>query len=240
MIVARRTSAVVAVVAAVTTVVAAGCASEPVGEAVSAANLQKNITERLSAAGVTPKTVTCVSGLPAEPGASTRCDVVLTDTNSIQPVVTLTTTDPVNYAVTPAVSGEQLGTAVAALLSTKEVTCNDGLEGKTGARATCEVTRDGVAMTRTVEVTNVEGLLMSYSVLPAIDRAEVQDLLARQWAQDNGGRPPERTDCRGDLQGQVGTTLDCTVVADGQGSDLTLTVTKVDGDAVEFGYEPKG
>lgn len=235
MIVAHRTAAAVAVA-----VVAAGCASEPVGEAVSAANLQKNITERLTTAGVTPKVVTCSSGLPAEPGASTRCDVVLTDTNSIQPVVTLTTTDPVNYAVTPAVSGQQLATAVGALLSTDEVSCAAGLEGKTGAQAICEVTRDGVAMTRIVEVTNVEGLLMSYSVLPAIDRDEAQDLLAMQWAEDNGGRLPERTDCRGDLQGQVGATLDCTVVVDGQSSDLTLTVTKVDGDAVEFGYEPKG
>lgn len=235
MIAVRRTAGVIVAGA----VAAAGCAAEPVGEAVSAANLQKNITERLTAAGVTPKTVTCASGLPAEPGASTRCDVVLTDTNSIQPVITLTTTDPVNYAVTPAVSGEQLARAVGGLLSTTEVTCKDGLEGKTGAQARCEVTRDGVAMTRTVEVTNVEGLLMSYSVLPAIARDQVQDLLAKQWAADNG-RPPERTDCRGDLQGQVGATLDCTVVAGGQSSDLTLTVTKVNGDAVEFGYEPKG
>lgn len=217
-----------------------GCADTgSSAEVVSAASLQSDIDKRLTEAGLAPKSVACQSGLPGQPGASTRCDVVLSDTNSIQPVVTLTTSDPVNYAVTPAVSAEQLAKAVGALLSTPEVSCQSGLDGKTGAQARCDVTRDGVTMTRTVEVTNVEGLLMSYEVLPSLGREEVQRLLADRVAAQNGQRPDSAA-CAGDLQGTVGATTDCTVVNGGSVSVFTLTVTKVDGDAIDFGYAPKG
>lgn len=220
--------------------VAGGCADTgSSAEVVSAASLQSDIDKRLTEAGLKPKSVTCQSGLPGQPGASTRCDVVLSDTNSIQPVVTLTTSDPVNYAVTPAVSAGQLATAVGALLSTPEVSCQSGLDGKTGAQARCDVTRDGVAMTRTVEVTNVEGLLMSYEVLPSLGRGEVQRLLVDRVAAQNG-QQPESASCAGDLQGTLGATTDCTVVTGGSVSIFTLTVTKVDGDAIDFGYAPKG
>jgi len=219
--------------------VVAGCADTGSdAEVVSAATLQRDIVARLNQAGLAPKSVTCQSGLPGQPGASTRCDVVLSDTNSIQPVVTLTTADPVNYAVTPAVSAEQLATAVAALVSATRVDCSSGLEGKTGSQARCEVTRDGVTMTRTVEVTNVEGLLMSYSVLPALARTQVADLLAARWAEQDGRRP-ERTECAGDLQGIVGATVDCTVRAGDDSTAVTLTVISVNGDAVDFRFEPK-
>lgn len=232
---AHRVAGILALV-----LLAGGCAgTESAGEAVSAGNLQSDIAKRLTEAGLTPKSVTCQSGLPARPGASTRCDVVLSETNSIQPVVTLTTSDPVNYAVTPAVSAEQLGKAVGALLSTSEVNCQSGLDGKTGAQARCDVTRDGVTMTRTVEVTNVEGLLMSYTVLPSLGRQEVERLLLDRVAAQDGQRP-ERATCSGDLQGTVGATTDCVVVTGGSTSDVTLTVTKVDGDVIDFGYEPKG
>lgn len=217
-----------------------GCADTgSSAEVVSAASLQSDIDKRLTEAGLTPKSVACQSGLPGQPGASTRCDVVLSDINSIQPVVTLTTSDPVNYAITPAVSAEQLAKAVGALLSTPQVSCTSGLDGKTGAQARCDVTRDGVAMTRTVEVTNVEGLLMSYEVLPSLGRAEVQRLLADRVAAQNGQRP-DSASCAGDLQGTVGATTDCTVVTGGSVSVFSLTVTKVDGDAIDFGYAPKG
>ena len=221
-------------------VLAGGCAgTDTSAEVVSAATLQSDIAKRLTEAGLTPKSVTCNSGLPGQPGASTRCDVALSDTNSIQPVVTLTTSDPVNYAVTPAVSAEQLATAVGGLLSTNQVKCQSGLDGKTGAQARCDVTRDGVTMNRTVEVTNIEGLLMSYKVLPSLGRQEVERLLIDQVAAQDGKRP-ERASCAGDLQGTVGATTDCAVVSGGSSTDVTLTVTKVDGDAMDFGYEPKG
>lgn len=234
----RRAAAILAALVALT----AGCSllRSGGGEVVSAENLQKDIASRLTAAGHPPKSVTCQSGLADEAGASTRCDVVLTDTNGIEPVVTLTTADPLNYVVTPAVSADQLAKAVAALLGTAQVTCAAGLDGKAGAQTQCDVTRDGTTLSRTIEVTNVEGLLMSYSVLPvkALDKVQVQGLLADRLAAEGGSRP-ERTDCDGDLQAAVGASVECTVVNDGQARQLTLTVTKVDGDVVDFGYAPK-
>ncbi len=222
-------------------VFATGCSllrSGDGGEAVSAADLQKDIADRLARAGQAPKSLACQGGLAAETGASTRCDVVLSDTNSIQPIVTLTSVNPLNYDVTAAVSREQLATAVAGLLSGSDVTCQSGLDGKTGAQAQCTVTKDGVRAVRTVEVTNVEGLLMSYEVLPVLSRDQVQGLLGDRLAQS--GPRPERVECLGDLQGKVGATLDCTAVVGGSSEQFMLTVTNVNGDVIDFGVTPKG
>lgn len=208
-------------------------------EAVSAENLQKDIAHRLTEAGHPPQSVTCQSGLGNQPGATTRCDVVLSDTNSIQPVVTLTTADPPSYAVTPAVTAAQLAKSVGALLNSGQVSCKKGLDGKTRDEAQCDVTADGVTMVRTVEVTDVQGLLMSYAVLPVLGRQQVEGLLADRLAADTGQRP-DRADCVGDLLGRVGATVDCTVLSGGQTQQMTLTVAKVDGDAIDFGYAPKG
>jgi hypothetical protein len=231
-------TAVAITVAAVLLAPTAGCSALRAGggEAVSAPDLQKDITDRLTQAGHPPKSVSCKGGLKAEAGASTRCDVVLGDTNSIEPVVTVTAVDPVTYSVAPAVSGEQLAAAVGRLLASPTVDCESGLDGKIGAQAQCEVTKDAVMMTRTVEVTNVEGLLMSYAVLPVLARQQVQDLLAERL---QGGRP-DTVDCAGDLQGKVGASLDCTTVTGGARQRLTLTVTGVKGDQIDFAVAPKG
>lgn len=235
----RRAARSAWVATAALALLAVGCGGgESSAEVVSAATLQKDITARLTQAGKPPKSVSCQGGLPGSPGASTRCDVVLSDTNSIQPVVTLTTADPVGYVVNPAVSAEQLAKAVGALLSAPQVSCRSGLDGKTGAETLCEVTRDSSPISRTVVVTNVEGLLMSYSVLPSLGKREVEGLLSTRLA-EAGGQRPDHVDCSGDLQGKVGATLDCSVTTAGEPSPMTLTVTKVNGDTIEFDAAPK-
>lgn len=236
---ARRTTAGMLAAVAVLT---SGCALLRSGggaEAVSAENLQKDIANRLTEAGQPPKSVICQSGLGDQPGAMTRCDVVLSDTNSIQPVVTLASANPLNYAVSPAISAPQLAKAVGALLNSTEVKCRSGLEGKQGAEALCDVTAGGANMARTVVVTGVQGLLMSYAVLPVLGRQQVAGLLADRLAAETGRRP-EKVDCAGDLQGKVGATVDCSVVDAGKSEQMVLTVAKVDGDVIDFGYAPKG
>lgn len=221
---------------AVLSATTAGCAvlrSGGGGEVVSAAILQKDIADRLTAAGHPPKSVTCQGALNAEKGATTRCDVVLGDTNSIEPVVTLTSVNPPEYSVAAAVSAEQLASAVGALLASPTVTCQSGLDGKIGAQAQCDVTKDGAAMTRTAEVTGVDGLLMSYAVLPVLTRQQVQDLVSQQLTQN--GEHPDRVDCVGDLQGKIGATLDCTSSTRGKDQRLTITVSGVKGDVIDFG-----
>lgn len=243
-----------AILAALAVLAAAGCADTGSDtEVVSAADLQKDIAARLAQAGAPPKSVTCRGGLPGQPGAATRCDVALSDTNSIEPVVTLVTADPVNYTVTPAVSAEQLAAAVANVMSAQQVSCQSGLDGTTGAQAAqpgqaaqtlCEVTRNGTRITHTVEVTDVEGLLMSYSVLPSLGEQELEGILADRLEAQTGQRPA-RVDCSADLQGRVGATADCAVETGGKQESresrdsYVLTVTTVDGDAIDFSLEPR-
>ena len=85
----------------------------------SKTDLEKDISERLEKAGQKPQTVTCKDDLQGEVGKSTRCEVVLSNTNSFEPVVTVTKVEgtTVSYDMTPAVSKTQLEKAVAGLVS---------------------------------------------------------------------------------------------------------------------------
>ncbi len=57
---------------------------------VSKAALQRDIADRLTKAGQRPESVTCMQDLVGELGKTARCEVVLSPTNSFQPVVAVT------------------------------------------------------------------------------------------------------------------------------------------------------
>lgn len=147
----------------------AACASGGEAPEVGRAALQNDIAARLAEAGEAPRSVTCPEDLIGEVGRSTRCDVVISATNSFQPVVTVLGVDggTVDYELTPALSQAQLEQAVRRLAGrdTGAVACESGLDGVTGARAYCDVDADGVRARRTVEVTDVEGLTMNFNLL---------------------------------------------------------------------------
>jgi hypothetical protein len=135
--------------------------------------LQSEIADRLSKAGEQPQSVTCKEDLVGEVGHTARCDVVLSPTNSFEPVVTVTGVDgtTIDYEVTPAVSKEQLEQAVTRLVTATgvlvdSVSCESGLDGKVGAVAHCDVEVGGVKVRRTVEVYKVDGLLMNFDLQP--------------------------------------------------------------------------
>ena len=77
---------------------------------VSADALQTEIASRLTNAGEHPQSVTCKEDLIGEVGQTAHCEVVLSPTNSFEPVVTVTGVDgaTIDYEMTPAVSKEQL------------------------------------------------------------------------------------------------------------------------------------
>ena len=131
--------------------------------------LQDDITTRLTAAGERPQSVTCHEDLVGEVGRTARCDVVISDTNSFQPVATVTSVEggAVDYELAPALSKAQLEQAVQRLAGrdTGAVACESGLDGVTAARAYCDVDAAGVRARRTVEVTDVEGLTMNFNLL---------------------------------------------------------------------------
>jgi len=236
--------------AALTGGAAGGCSfnfstgSKPV---VSKSDLQNDISERLEKAGQKPESVTCKSDLEGEVGKTTPCEVVLSDTNSFEPVVTVTKVEgsTVSYDMTPAVSREQLEKAVSHLVAkasdvkVDSVRCESGLEGTKGAEAHCAVTTGSATLNRTVAVTKVDGLLMNFTLIPVLPKRQVEDSLGDQLESQLGQRP-DSVDCAGDLEGKAGNTVDCLVVAGDESQDFTLTVTGVRGDRINYNYAPKG
>ena len=188
--------------------------------------LQKEITNRLAKAGEQPQSVTCKEDLIGEVGKTARCDVVMSPTNSFEPVVTVTGVDgsTINYEMTPALSKDQLEKAVSRLVADAEeaqvdsASCESGLEGEVGAVASCDIDAGGVQLRRMVEVTSVEGLMLNFAVLPVLIKADVESSLLDELESQVGQRP-DSAECSGDLEGKPGNTVDCTIVA---GPETTL------------------
>ena len=150
----------------------AGVTDPDVTPTVAKDALQKDVADKLTAAGERPQTVVCESDLVGEVGRTTHCDVAIGTTNGFQPIVTVTGIDggAIQYDLTPALSREQLEAAVARLVAEKSsdridsVACDSGLTGETGASAGCDVVAGGVPARRMVEVTEVSGLTLNFTL----------------------------------------------------------------------------
>jgi len=161
------------VTALVVTVLATACGDDG-GESpiVSRESLQSDIADRLVKAGQPPGSVTCLQDLVGEVGRTARCDVVMHEANSFQPVATVTAVDGtrVDYEMTPAMSQAQLEQAVARLVvenggpPASSVACEAGLDGTVDAIAYCDVDAGGVRARRAVQVTEVSGLTMNFTL----------------------------------------------------------------------------
>ncbi len=205
--------------------------------------LQADIADRLTKAGEQPESVACKEDLVGEVGKTAHCEVVMSPTNSFEPIVTVTRR-MINYEMTPAVSKEQLEKAVSRLLTAASgvrvhsVSCESGLQGKAGAFAYCDVEAGGVKLRRTVEVNNVEGLMMNFDVVPVLTKAEVESSLLNELERQVGQRP-DSADCSGNLEGKPGNTVECTIVAGPETASFTLRVTTVSGGKINYSYEPR-
>ncbi len=228
---------------------AAGCdASVGLGgtPAVGRDALQTDIAARLAEAGEQSQSVTCKEDLVGEVGKTTRCEVVMSATNSFEPVITVTGVDgsAINYEMSPAISKEQLEKAVSRLVANASraqvtsVSCESGLDGKVGATAHCDVDAGGVKLRRTVEVNTVEGLMMNFDVVPVLTKEEVASSLLDELQRQTGQRP-DSAQCAGNLEGMAGNTVECTVVSGQDTSSFILTVTTVSGDSINFSYAPR-
>lgn len=212
---------------------------------VSRDDLQNDVATRLSEADEKPQSVTCDGPLVGEVGNTTRCDVVISRTNSFQPVITVTKVDAtmVSYDIKPAMSKEQLEEYISARdsdagLRVESVSCESGLDGKRGAITYCDTEAPKGTFRRNVEVTDVDGLLMKFSFVPVYTKSEIANGLLDILEGRTGHRPDSAT-CDDDLVGEMDTTIDCTVTDGPDEQVLTLTVTGVDGDNIDFSYAPK-
>ena len=207
---------------------------------VGSAELQKDLTDRLVKAGNPAKSVTCNEDLVGQVGKTAKCDVVFTDTNSVEAVFTATKVDgtSVSYEIAPELTKEQLQKAVGGLTTTASVACDSGLPGKVGATTDCEVVKDATPSKRTVEVEKVEGLSMDINVLLVMEKKKVEEVLAERLGAE--GNPPETVDCVDDVVAKTGSTVECTASVGGQPVAYIVEVTSTDGDTVNINYTPKG
>lgn len=217
-----------------------GCTAKvetKVTRSVSADDLQKNITDQLTQAGDPPKSVTCNGDLIGEAGKSTTCDVVFSDTNSVQATVTATGVEgsTVSFDLSPSLTKEQLEKAVSGLTSTPTVTCDSGLDGAVGASATCEVTVDGDVSKRSVVVDGINGLEMDLSVTQILPKQKIEEVLMQKLNAD--GTPAETVECVDDVVAKTGTTVECVAVTGNEQQGYQVTVTTVEGDNVSFDYK---
>jgi hypothetical protein len=147
---------------------------------VSRTALQEDIARRLADAGEKPQSVTCKQDLVGEVGTTAHCEVVVSATNSFEPIVTVTGVDgsAIDYSMAPALSRQQLEQVVAKLVSDsgvldlKAVHCESGMEGTVGAVGLCDVDAGGLRGRRAVRVSGVNGLMMSFELVPQLMRAE--------------------------------------------------------------------
>lgn len=205
--------------------------------AVSKSSLQQELTDKLTAAGNAPQSVTCKQDLSGEVGKTATCDVVFSDTNSVEAILTTTGLEgeTVNFDIAPALNKEQLQKAVAGLASAPNVTCDAGLAGTIGANTNCEVDLNGTVLKRIVTVSGVSGLSMDLDVTPVATKEQVEDMLMERLAAEAGG-PPDSVACADDVIAKAGNTVECVVSAAGTDQNFLVTVTDVDGDTVNFDF----
>ncbi|WP_192860086.1 DUF4333 domain-containing protein [Mycobacterium sp. MS1601] len=135
-------------------------------------DLESDISSRLAEADQKPQSVVCSADLEGVVGKTTTCEVVLSDTNAIEPVVEVTKVEDttVSYEMTPALSQAQLEKAVANLVTESAgeevagVTCDGGLLGEEGNETNCSMQLGGEPLDTVVTVTTVNELLMNFEV----------------------------------------------------------------------------
>jgi hypothetical protein len=76
-------------------------------------------------------------------------------------------------------------------------------------------------------------LLAACSSTGAVTQADVESQISSQIAAEVGVTP-ESVSCPGDLAATVGTTMQCTLVSEGQTFPVDISVTAVDGTNVNF------
>lgn len=205
---------------------------------VSATDLQAKLAEQFAGSDTKPKSITCPDELVGEVGKKATCDVVISDTNAVQAVVTVTKVDGTDVAfdITPSLSKEQLQKSVAGMGVPGTITCDSGLDGTVGATAKCQsAAADGAVVKTVAEVDDVNGLQMDVSVKRLLPREDVQRVLMQKLNAD--GTPVETVECVDDVVGKAGADVECAAVTGNQKQGYVVTVTTVEENTFDIDYK---
>lgn len=71
---------------------------------------------------------------------------------------------------------------------------------------------------------------------PSVAQSDVEEKIS-SGLEEQVGQKPDDISCPDDLEGEVGTTMTCTLTAGGDQLDVAVEVTEVDGDNVKFSFE---
>ncbi|WP_233209322.1 DUF4333 domain-containing protein [Mycobacterium sp. ENV421] len=120
------------------------------------------------------------------------------------------------------------------------VTCAENLRGEVGKTTRCEVLLNGAdSFDLVVTATKIDGEKISYSMVPAASKEQLDKLVAKTVSQ-SAGAAVDSADCDGGLDGKQGAEAHCDVTAAGQTTRHTVTVTKVEGLMMYFHVQPSG
>ena len=244
----RRTLAAAVSCVAVAAVVMSGCGGPERRDAapsVSKDALREHVSNELAAARQPPRTVTCPADLAGEVGGTAACDVVLGDGGGVRVTARVTAVDgtAVAYDTAPSMTQAQLNDSLRAALrragsaAVDAVSCESGLAGTVGTTAFCNVTTGATTVHQMVAVNHVDGLVMTFVVVPHIAKSDLESSLQARVGQQLGQRPYAAS-CRDDLQGVPGATVACDVFVGPGPRPFTVTVTTVDGDAIDYRFAP--
>ncbi len=116
------------------------------------------------------------------------------------------------------------------------VTCPENLAGQKGAEINCTMKVGDKTSTVNVTVTSIEGEQVKFDMVQTIDKDQVAKQISEELGQQFGTKPETLT-CPENLKGTEGATLRCELKDSGQTYGVTVTVNKVDGSDVNYGFK---
>jgi hypothetical protein len=119
------------------------------------------------------------------------------------------------------------------------VTCPGDLDAEIGKSIRCEFTSEGQPVDAVASVTSVEGDQAHFDIATEarpIPQTLLEQKVGEQIGQ-NAGVVIEYSTCTGDLPPRVSEKVTCTLTGGGETVDFTVTVTAVDGGAINYSIE---
>ncbi|KAA0111732.1 DUF4333 domain-containing protein [Mycolicibacterium sp. P1-5] len=118
------------------------------------------------------------------------------------------------------------------------VTCKENLAGQVGRTTRCELLLSGAdSFDVVVTATKVDGENISYSMIPAASKEQLDKLVAKTVS-ESAKVTVDSADCDGGLEGKQGAEAHCDVTAGGETTRQRVTVTKVEGLMMYFHVQP--